>query len=65
MTITEVRDRARAAGLSPLCRMKKGDLIRQIQIKERNSDCFGSPGRFDCPRLECCWRADCLTPTPG
>ena len=65
MNITEVRHRAQAIGVSRPSRMKKGDLIRRIQLQEGNFDCFGSPGRFDCPRLDCCWRNDCLTPDPG
>lgn len=65
MNMTEVRSRAQAIGLSRPSRMKKGDLIRSIQLREGNIDCFGSPARFSCPRLDCCWRADCLTPDPG
>jgi hypothetical protein len=65
MKIIEIRNRAKALGLKNVGKIKKGDLIRSIQRAEGNSACFGSPGRFECPQMECCWREDCLTKNPG
>jgi hypothetical protein len=65
MKIADVREHAKGLGLSQTSRLKKGGLIRTIQLAEGNFDCFGSPGRHDCPQLNCCWREDCLTPNPG
>lgn len=40
-------------------KMKKGDLIRSIQVEEGNFPCFGTPSNH-CDQLECSWRNDCL-----
>jgi hypothetical protein len=65
MKIVDVRERAKDLGLSQISRLKKGALIRTIQLAEGNFDCFGSPGRYDCLQFNCCWREDCLTSNPG
>ena len=65
MRLNDIRERAKGMGLSDLAKFRKGDLIRTIQHAEGNYACFGSPGRFDCPQLGCCWREDCLTSNPG
>jgi len=65
MRLTDIRERGKDVGLAQISRFRKGDLIRAIQNTEGNYPCFGSPGRFDCPQLQCCWRSDCLTSSPG
>ncbi len=65
MKVSEIRQKGRELGLTGLSAMRKADMIRAIQLKEGNSDCFGSPGRFDCLQFDCCWRSDCLTRKPG
>lgn len=65
MKVTEIRERARQIGLGQVGRLRKGELIRRIQSAEGNFDCYGSPGRFQCPQKECCWREDCLVSDPG
>jgi hypothetical protein len=65
MNLTEIRRRALDLGITGAARVKKGDLIRRIQRTEGNFDCYGSPGRFDCPQQACCWRESCLTNRPG
>jgi len=65
MKMSEVRERAKAAGAPQMGRISKGNLIRSIQRAEGNPDCFGAAWRFDCPRIDCCWREDCLKPQPG
>ncbi|MGM0452503.1 MAG: hypothetical protein ACQERN_05010 [Thermodesulfobacteriota bacterium] len=35
-------------------------LIRSIQKKEGNTDCFRRPERFACQRKDCAWRLYCM-----
>lgn len=65
MNLNEIRSRAKALGLTPTTKTKKGDLIRTIQRAEGNFDCYGSAGRFDCPQQDCCWRESCRSSRPG
>lgn len=64
MNMQEIREIARerhvVAG-----RLKKGDLIRAIQRKEGNFDCYGSAREGACSQLECIWRKDCLAGKDG
>lgn len=64
MKITEIREMAKQMGLKQAGRLKKGELIRRIQLAEGNFDCYESPGRLQCPQKECCWRKDCLGSKP-
>lgn len=59
MTLTEIKKRAKLAGVNP-GRMKKAEIILAIQSAEGNTACFGK-GTTDCPYLDCCWRKDCLS----
>ena len=65
MKIDEVRQRARALGMTGISRIKKAELIRTIQHEEGNQPCFGASWRFECQARDCCWRGDCLTRRPG
>lgn len=60
MHINEVRSRAKALGLSGVGKMRRADIILQIQQVENHTPCFGSEQRNDCPYDDCCWREDCL-----
>ncbi len=42
-------------------RMKKTDIIRSIQRKENNIECFGTDRVEHCKEEGCSWRNDCLT----
>jgi hypothetical protein len=42
-------------------RTKKTDLIRGIQRRENNIDCYGTDRVSHCEELECLWRSDCLS----
>ena len=64
MNMSEVRNRAKELGIA-MGRIRKAELIRVVQRTEGNSECFGADWRFDCPRLDCCWRTDCQTKNPG
>ncbi|MCK4535586.1 MAG: Rho termination factor N-terminal domain-containing protein [Desulfuromonadales bacterium] len=65
MKIPEIRERGRAMGITGLATMRKGEMIRAIQLAEGNRDCFGNLWRFDCLQFDCYWREDCLTRNPG
>ncbi|MBN2138720.1 MAG: hypothetical protein JW720_13005 [Sedimentisphaerales bacterium] len=58
MNMPAIKAKAQAYGISP-GRMKKADLIHQIQLAEGCTACYGS-GSQDCPWTDCCFREDCL-----
>lgn len=60
MHINEVRARAKALGLNGVGKMRRADIILQIQRAENHTACFGSGQRKSCPYEDCCWREDCL-----
>lgn len=59
MKLQDVRTIARNHHLKP-DGSSKAELIRKIQRKEGNLDCFSSTGRNYCDQHQCLWRADCL-----
>jgi len=59
MKIDEIKSKAKGLGISP-GKMKKDDLIREIQRTEGNFDCFGAAMNNECDQIDCCWRDDCL-----
>lgn len=59
MQITEIRDIARAHGIQPN-NLFKTELIKSIQTKEGNFDCYGTAFDGVCNQLGCCWREDCF-----
>lgn len=59
MRLSEVEKKARQVGLNDTWKYSKKDLIKAIQRKEGNFDCFGS-ARNSCNQMACCWRPDCL-----
>jgi hypothetical protein len=60
MNITEVRKRATAAGVTGAGKLRKAQLIQQIQQAEGNNPCYGAEWRQRCAEMFCCWRSDCL-----
>ena len=58
MKMQAVREKAKKLDVNP-GRMKKTDLIRAIQAKEGNPECF-QMGKDSCDQTECCWQDDCL-----
>ncbi len=58
MTIYEIRVIAQNMAIDPK-KKNKIDLIKSIQIKERNKPCFRATGSY-CDQTDCCWRSDCL-----
>lgn len=59
MQITEIRDLARARGIQP-DNLFKTELIKTIQTKEGNFDCYGTAFDGICNQPGCCWREDCF-----
>lgn len=59
MKLQDVRTIARHLDINPN-RQSKTDLIRTIQQREGNFDCYGSAGNGECDQLNCLWRDDCF-----
>jgi hypothetical protein len=59
MRLSEVEKKAKGLGIRDTWRLSKRDLIRTIQKKEGNFDCFATARKF-CDQLACSWRSDCL-----
>lgn len=60
MRIGEIQKMAKGVGINPK-RMKKVQIIRGIQRKENNFDCYGTERMDYCGEHECLWRGDCLS----
>lgn len=59
MRMSEIENKARKFGIKNTWSFSKKDLIKTIQRKEGNFDCFGSASNY-CDQSACCWRGDCL-----
>ena len=59
MKIQRVREIAREQGLDP-GQAGKAELIKAIQIKEGNFDCFATAYGGVCDQTGCRWREDCF-----
>ena len=59
MKMNEVRAIAKTLGINSFGK-SKAELIREIQRKEGNFDCFGTAGSY-CDQLDCLFRASCLS----
>ena len=55
-----IRRMAKSMGINTY-QMKKKDVIRAIQKKEGNIDCYGTSRVESCQELNCSWRDDCLS----
>ena len=58
MKMNEVRAKAKALRIK-IRGVKKSDLIKEIQKREGNFDCFGTAKDY-CDQWNCCFREDCL-----
>lgn len=58
MKMQEVRQKAKGLGINSFGKTKT-ELIREIQRKEGNFDCYGT-AVGDCDQLECSFRSLCL-----
>ena len=59
MKLEAVRAIAKSMGISPLNQFKI-ELIRNIQSKEGNFDCFATASIGECDQADCQWREDCF-----
>ena len=59
MKIQKIRDIARDQGLEP-GKAEKVELIKAIQLKEGNFDCFATAYDGACDQSGCRWREDCF-----
>jgi len=59
MRISEIEKKARTVGIKDTWKYSKKDLIKTIQRKEGNYDCFGT-AKNSCDQQACCWKDDCL-----
>jgi hypothetical protein len=59
MRLTEIEKKAKELGIKDTWKFSKKELIKTIQRKEGNFDCFGK-ARGGCAQLVCCWRPDCV-----
>ncbi len=59
MRLAEVQKKARSFGIRDTWKFPKKALIKAIQRKEGNFDCFAT-AQGSCAQMECCWRTDCL-----
>ncbi len=58
MKIDEIKEIAKRLGIKP-GKMKKADLVREIQKVEGNEDCYNSGQAAVCGQNGCSWREDC------
>lgn len=59
MKLEEVHGIAKAHGINPN-NMFKTELIKTIQLKEGNFDCYATAYDGVCDQLGCIWRQDCF-----
>lgn len=59
MLVKEIKAVATALGIKT-AKLKKAELIRAIQAKEGNFDCYGTAWSKECDQADCKWRADCF-----
>jgi len=59
MKMNEVRTIAKSLGLNSFGK-SKAELIKEIQRKQGNFDCFGTAQSY-CDQLECLFRESCLS----
>lgn len=59
MKIAEVRAIAKSYGIPP-GGLSKTELIKTLQVREGNFDCFASADNGECDQTDCLWRDDCF-----
>lgn len=59
MKVQEIKTMAAEMGIKA-GRLKKADLVREIQRHEGNNICFGTEQVHHCNQEGCLWRADCV-----
>jgi len=59
MRLSEIERKAKSLGVNETWKYSRKDLIKLIQHKEGNRECFGT-AKNSCAQLSCCWRIDCV-----
>ena len=59
MRLAEIEKKAKALSINDTWKYSKKELIRQIQSKEGNFQCFGTAVN-NCNQTSCCWISDCV-----
>jgi len=59
MRLLAIEKQARELGIHDTWKYSKKDLIKLIQKKEGNKECFSTKSRSGCNQYLCCWRVDC------
>ena len=59
MQLTEIKTLAKQYGVK-VSKLKKAELIKEIQKAEGNFDCYATPSSGYCDQEACLWRGDCL-----
>lgn len=59
MRLSEIEKKARDLGIKDTWKYSKTQLVKTIQRREGNFDCFGT-ARGNCNQIACCWRTDCI-----
>jgi len=59
MNFNEIRTMAKGLGINTN-RLKKTEMIRNIQRAESNIDCYGTARVQHCNEDTCLWREDCF-----
>jgi len=63
METVEIEHRARHLGIVVPAGARKAAMIRAIQRRLGQPECFATDARLSCPaNSTCAWRADCLKP---
>lgn len=60
MKLEQIRSIAKLHSINPGM-LSMTQLVRAIQAKEGNFDCFGKAINGECDQFGCSWREDCLT----
>ncbi len=60
MELWKIRKIAKHRGVERRWGLNKRDLVRAIQRREGNFDCFGSAWDGVCDQEGCLWRVDCF-----
>lgn len=58
MKLAEVRELAAQRGLKTN-KLKKTEIIRELQTAEGNTACFDTGTAAECGQMSCLWREDC------
>ena len=59
MRLSEIEKKAKVLGVKDTWKYSKKDLIKTIQRKEGNFDCFGTASG-SCSQFVCCWHPECV-----